>query len=231
MASRRAKVSNIMVTTIQSLRALTGCVRLISQLFDRRSKFVRPRERQLWMQLNSSYMSDEETDDEEGGFVVQHLEWRSELLCKLIRLLDKRYEASRTQKSNSKPRESRRSGSFSLRVPPKDAPKWSLANTPTRTPSPHTPSTHTESQACTPETAPNQSISPCTINRPVPSTFTTCTPSGPSTSATRVQLFTSNDTETVETNAYDDDMSDVDEDEDENDLYSLIRTAQEAINM
>ena len=55
------------------------------QQYDRRSKMVRDTdERNLWGQLNSSYMTDEETDDEGGGFIQHKLKWRSTILDRLV---------------------------------------------------------------------------------------------------------------------------------------------------
>ena len=41
------------------------------QLFEQRSKQLRgENERKLWGQLSPHYMTDEETDDDDGGFVT-----------------------------------------------------------------------------------------------------------------------------------------------------------------
>ena len=71
-------------------------------------------------------MSDEETDDDEGGFVIHRPSWRSDVVVKLMEKLDKRYEASRQSKEHCKPREQRRIGSSSNRPPPKGAPTWAI---------------------------------------------------------------------------------------------------------
>lgn len=70
-------------------------------------------------------MSDEETDDEQGGFAVHQLKWRSKLLSILISRADKRYEGDR-KVNRAKPRESRRIGIPSVRSPPTNAVKWAL---------------------------------------------------------------------------------------------------------
>jgi hypothetical protein len=51
------------------------------QLFERRSKQLRgDNERKLWGQISPHYMTDEETDDDDGGFVTHKLTWRSKHL-------------------------------------------------------------------------------------------------------------------------------------------------------
>lgn len=72
-------------------------------------------------------MSDEETDNEEGGFVVHQLKWRSKVLNVLIARLDTRYEESR-KTNRSKPREKRRIGDQSVGEPPSGAAKWTVDN-------------------------------------------------------------------------------------------------------
>lgn len=71
-------------------------------------------------------MTDEETDDEEGGFITHKPHWRSALVEKLIQRLDQRYEEMRKKRDHSKPREQRHPGSPSIRVSPKGAPSWSI---------------------------------------------------------------------------------------------------------
>ena len=83
------------------------------------------KERKLWKQISAAYMSDEETDTEEGGFIVHQLNWRSKLLNLLITRVDKRYEEGR-KVNRAKPRESRRLGVPSTRPPPANAVKWAL---------------------------------------------------------------------------------------------------------
>ena len=34
-------------------------------------------EKKLWKLLSPAYMSDEETDSQEGGFIIHHSKWRS----------------------------------------------------------------------------------------------------------------------------------------------------------
>ena len=64
-------------------------------------------------------MSDEETNIEEGGFIMHQLKWRSKLLNSLIARVNKRYVIEGNRKVNcAKPRESRRFGVQSVRVPP-----------------------------------------------------------------------------------------------------------------
>ena len=55
------------------------------QLFERRSKWVKPDEMNQWKELSYHYMSDEESDRESGngGFIVHRLTWRSPVLTTL----------------------------------------------------------------------------------------------------------------------------------------------------
>lgn len=117
---------------------------LFLQLFDRRNKYLRSKERKLWEQINAQYMSDEETDDEsDGGFVIHKLEWRSRLLNQLVSRLDDRYEKSREESTiKRKIRAPRRTGSPSFRTAPRNAPRWALLNSSSDSPTssaPHTP--------------------------------------------------------------------------------------------
>ena len=138
------------------------------------------------MQLNSTCMSDEETDTEDEGFVVHKPEWRSKLVNRLVTKLDERYNSTRAKKSTSKPRSARRLGSLSQRQPPKNVPHWSLAkkssqtsvssSAPADTP-PLTPSSahnHSETPASTSSTpAPPACTSPST---PAPHAESNLTP-------------------------------------------------------
>ena len=101
------------------------------QLFERRSKLIQGQnERSLWKHITPAYMSDEETDTENGGFTLYKPKWRSDLLNRLLLRLDKRYEESR-KKSRAKPREKRVvSSQYSSRRQPLDALNWTVRKTP-----------------------------------------------------------------------------------------------------
>ena len=154
---------------------------IYSSLTCRRSKHLRSKERTLWAQMNSLYMSDEETDSEnEGGFVVRKLEWRSTLLNKLVAKLDDRYKKSRQENTNKrKVRAPRRTGSPSLRRIPCNAPKWTLSNgigsaSTTSTP-PHSPDIPTYNTPPSPShTSPSQPNSTVPSNSSNPSHTSTC---------------------------------------------------------
>ena len=88
---------------------------------------MRSGERDLWRNLSAAFMSDEETDDENEGFVVRKVGWRSNLLNRLIKKLDERYNLSRTRSTKCKTRCARHLGSPSLRSPPKDVPIWAIS--------------------------------------------------------------------------------------------------------
>ena len=76
-------------------------------------------------------MSDEETDNEDEGFIIRKPSWRSDLLKKLIMRLDRRYENKRkSSTSRSKPKEKRKPGNLSTRTQPQGIPKWALQQAP-----------------------------------------------------------------------------------------------------
>lgn len=112
------KISNVAILQSCILTSITF------QLFDRRAKYLNQSERRLWKSLSAVYMSDEETDDDEGGFIIHKPDWRSTIVVKLIDKLDQRYEKTRQSKEHSRPREQRRIGTPSIRPPPRNAPSW-----------------------------------------------------------------------------------------------------------
>ena len=77
--------------------------------------------------MTAAYMSDEETDCDDEGFIIRKPSWRSDLLNKLLLRLDKQYEDKRkSATSRSKPKEKRKSGTFSTRQEPEGIPKWAF---------------------------------------------------------------------------------------------------------
>ena len=79
--------------------------------------------------LSEKFMSDEETDAEDGNSLVKRtLKWRSEKLNELICKLDDRYSKSREKNDNVRPMKARKTGSPSGRPPPGHAPHWALAD-------------------------------------------------------------------------------------------------------
>ena len=74
--------------------------------------------------LSEKFMSDEETDPEDGTtFIKRTLSWRSPKLTKMIMKLDKRYNRN---KDDSRPLKPRRNGEYSARSIPKNAPSWAI---------------------------------------------------------------------------------------------------------
>ena len=72
-------------------------------------------------------MSDEETDEEDGGFITHKPNWRSDLLNRLLTRLERRYDNSRKNSTvRTKPRERRQLGEWSTRPKPFGAPKWTV---------------------------------------------------------------------------------------------------------
>ena len=66
-----SKVPRLLLRENFKFRIFIACFfKFLLQLFDRRSKFVCSNERELWGQLNAVYMSDEETDTENEGFIT-----------------------------------------------------------------------------------------------------------------------------------------------------------------
>lgn len=139
-------------------------------------------------------MSDEETDDENEGFVVHKVSWRSRLVNRLVAKLDERYISSRTQNTNCKPRSARRLGTPSQRHPPNGAPQWAIAEPSSRSSSPIISSNEQSvlvDSASTPATplplAPLHQNSATPRSQQVVSQNTS-TPSGSSVNSPRVQL-------------------------------------------
>lgn len=172
------------------------------QLYDRRSKFIRSNERELWRQLSGAYMSDEETDTENEGFIVHKVEWRSRVVNRLIAKLDERYNSSRTQNTNSKRRSTRSLGSASQRSPPKGALRWAISEQS----SPESSPTSTEQSV----SAPSLPLTPLPSNTTTPNTTTPrrlpvelqstfSTPTGSSATSPRIQLqFDDNEDDDLE---------------------------------
>lgn len=75
--------------------------------------------------LNDKYMTDEETDDENGFLITRSPRWRNDRLSQLFYKLDKKYKKySKSEKS--RPLKPRKPGPFTQRKPPTNAPKWAL---------------------------------------------------------------------------------------------------------
>ena len=140
-------------------------------------------------------MSDEETDEEGEGFIVHKLNWRSELVNKLIAVLNNRYNSSRKQKSNNKPREIRKPGTPSIRLPPKGAPQWAVTDA-TLSSGTSTPTSSTELDLLKTTSAVTiQNAQPILLQSPISmgndTILTATTPTGGiSTTSPRVNLFT-----------------------------------------
>ena len=83
----------------------------------------------LLSKLSEKYMSDEETDTENDGFIQRTPKWRNGHLSKLLMKLDEKYsKSSKTDKT--RPTKPRRQGPYSDRMPPLNAPKWALSKEP-----------------------------------------------------------------------------------------------------
>lgn len=208
------------------------CYYHVMQVYDRRTRYVKgPNERNLWKQITAAYMSDEETDDEGNGFLVKKLQWRSNLLNRLVARLDKRYHESRNSTTvRKKPRESRKPGGHSLRKRPYGAPKWTYEEnlcTPAVTPASEVedlvtdePSSVLVSEPSPMATEPSMATSSTSANFPVSDHIST--PSGiPGRAAEPTHLFENYD-------AVDDDDTDNDDDIDDDsdeELTTMIRAA------
>ena len=80
----------------------------------------------LLSKLSEKYMSDEETDAENDGFIRRSPKWRNGHLSKLFMKLDEKYsKSSKTDKT--RPMKPRRQGLCSERMPPLNAPQWALS--------------------------------------------------------------------------------------------------------
>lgn len=80
----------------------------------------------LLNKLSEKYMTDEETDIENDGFIQRTPKWRNSHLSKLFMKLDDKYsKSSKTDKA--RPMKPRRQGPYSDRMPPLNAPKWALS--------------------------------------------------------------------------------------------------------
>lgn len=87
-------------------------------------KFAVHHQMTVMQKLNEKFMSDEETDNEDGSVLIRRsLPWRSQALNKLIMKLDKAYLK---KKDHSKPSKKRVDGSYSNRAQPANAPAWSV---------------------------------------------------------------------------------------------------------
>ena len=89
-------------------------------------KYAARNEIKVMQSLNEKFMSDEETDPEDGtSFIKRSPSWRCEKLNSLIKKLDKRHLKKR---NNSKPSKERRVGPESGRPPPSNAPSWAIVS-------------------------------------------------------------------------------------------------------
>ena len=72
---------------------------ILFQLNNRRSKYVRPQEKDKWEDIGASCMT-EESDDDDQGYVLHRPCWRSDDLSNLIKNLDKRDGIARSQQDH-----------------------------------------------------------------------------------------------------------------------------------
>ena len=77
--------------------------------------------------LNEKYMTDEETDTENDGFIKRTPKWRNSHLSKLLMKLDEKCSKS-SKMDKTRPMKPCRQGPYSDRMPPLNAPKWALSN-------------------------------------------------------------------------------------------------------
>ena len=82
-------------------------------------------EKQALLQLDPSFMSDEEDgeEDEAGSWIVRSPSWRSPELTFLVKRLQGKVEA---QSGSSHPKNKRLHGQPSTRPPPPSSPAWAL---------------------------------------------------------------------------------------------------------
>jgi len=77
--------------------------------------------------LGEKFMSDEETDPEDGSVLNKRTpSWRSPKLTKMVAKLDKRYSKN---KDDMRPLKPRRNGDHSIRSIPKNAPSLAISST------------------------------------------------------------------------------------------------------
>ena len=95
------------------------------QLFIKRMKVASGSEKQALLQLDPSFMSDEEDgeEDEAGSLTVRSPSWRSPELTSLVKRLQGKVEA---QSGSSHPKNKRLHGEPSTRPPPPSSPAWAL---------------------------------------------------------------------------------------------------------
>lgn len=87
-------------------------------------KFAVHRQMAVMQKLNEKFMSDEETDSEDGSALIRRsLPWRSQALNKLILKLDQAYLK---KKDHSKPSKKRVEGGYSNRTQPVNSPSWAV---------------------------------------------------------------------------------------------------------
>ena len=95
------------------------------QLFIKRMKVASGSEKQALLQLDPSFMSDEEDGDEgeARSWIVRSPSWRSPELTSLVKRLQGKVEA---QSGSSHPKNKRLHGEPSTRPPPPSSPAWAL---------------------------------------------------------------------------------------------------------
>ena len=84
-------------------------------------------EKQALLQLDPSFMSDEEdgVENEAGSWIVRSPSWRSPELTSLVKRLQGKVEA---QSGSSHPKNKRLHGGPSTRPPPPSSPAWALGS-------------------------------------------------------------------------------------------------------
>ena len=97
------------------------------QLFIKRMKVASGSEKQASLQLDPSFMSDEEdgVENEAGSWIVRSPSWRSPELTSLVKRLQGKVEA---QSGSSHPKNKRLHGEPSTRPPPPSSPAWALGS-------------------------------------------------------------------------------------------------------
>ena len=116
-------------------------IHCIYQLYERRLRFSTDKQEQLLKSLSDKYMTDEESDNDNGILIRRSPRWRHEKLTQLFYKLDKKYVRS-SKSEKSRPLKPRRPGPHSERKPPTNAPKWAIATSESASPE----STSTESE-------------------------------------------------------------------------------------
>lgn len=123
------------------------------QLFVKRVKVASTSEKQALLQLDPSFMSDEEDGEgsQVGSWIVRSPSWRSSELTSLLKKLQGKVDL---QSGSSHPKNSRVHGEPSTRPPPPSSPAWALGavdrDSNLRSPSRQPPSPYPESP-CSPQ--------------------------------------------------------------------------------